>query len=117
MISDFAMRIAVWKNQAEVRREHMSKRRWIGSHSRKVLKSASNRKSAILVGALLSAFCSTVQVQPQGKSPPRVGWIWYGSAQAGPLTSIETSLIEGVQEFGYVDVNTSTFEHSFANVS
>jgi len=108
------MRIAVWKNQAEVRREHMSKRRWIGSHSRKVLKSAINRKSAILVGALLSALCSTVQAQPQGKSPPRVGWLWYGSAQAGPLPSIETSIIDGLQELGYVDGKTIVFEHRFA---
>ena len=92
----------------------MTRRRWIGSHSRKVVKSAINRKSAILVGALLFALCSTVQAQPQGKSPPHVGWIWYGSAPAGPLPSIETSIIDGLQELGYVDGKTIVFEHRFA---
>jgi hypothetical protein len=67
-----------------------------------------------LVGALLSALCSTVEAQPQGKSPPRVGWLWYGSAQAGPLPSIETSIIDGLQELGYVDGKTIVFEHRFA---
>jgi putative ABC transport system substrate-binding protein len=92
----------------------MSKRRWIGSHSRKVVKSAINRKTAILVGAFLAALCSTVEAQPQGKSPARVGWIWYGSATAGPLPSIETAIIDGLQELGYVDGKTIVFEHRFA---
>ena len=92
----------------------MTRRRWNGSHSRKVLESAINHKSAILVGALLFALCSTVQAQPQGKSPAHVGWIWYGSASAGPLPSIETSIIEGLEELGYVDGKTIVFEHRFA---
>ena len=66
----------------------MTRRRWNGSHSRKVLESAINRKSAILVGALLSA-------------------------SAGPLPSIETSIIEGLEELGYVDGKTIVFEHRF----
>ena len=93
----------------------MTRRRWIGSHSRKVVKSAISGRSAILVGAFLAALCSTVEAQPQGKSPARVGWIWYGSAPAGPLPSIETSIIDGLQELGYVDGKTMVLEHRFAD--
>jgi putative ABC transport system substrate-binding protein len=109
------MRIAEWIKQAEVRRERMSRRLWIGSHSRRLLKSAINRKSAILVGALLAALCSRVEAQPQGKSPARVGWLWYGAATAGPLPSIETAIIDGLQELGYVEGKTLVFEHRFAD--
>jgi hypothetical protein len=108
------MRIAEWIKQAEVRRERMSRRLWIGSHSRRLLKSAINRKSAIFVGALLAALCSRVEAQPQGKSPARVGWLWYGAATAGPLPSIETAIIDGLQELGYVDGKTIVFERRFA---
>src|SRR5258708_37136763 len=76
----------------------MSKRSWIESLSRKVLKSVINRKLAILVGALLFALCSTVQAQPQGKSPARVGWLWYGSATAGPLRPVLKRIIDGVPQ-------------------
>jgi putative ABC transport system substrate-binding protein len=114
MIFDFGMWIAEWKKRPVARRNRMNTRPWIGSPSRKILKSAISRKFAILVGALLSALCSTVQAQSQGKSPARVGWLWYGAATAGPLPSIETAIIDGLQELGYVDGKTIVFEHRFA---
>ena len=44
-----------------------------------------------------------------------MGWLWYGSATAGPLPSIETAIIDGLQELGYVDGKTIVFEHRFAD--
>jgi putative tryptophan/tyrosine transport system substrate-binding protein len=55
------------------------------------------------------------EAQPQGKSPARVGWLWYGSAPAGPLPSIETAIVDGLQELGYVDGKTIVFERRFAD--
>ena len=64
--------------------------------------------------ALLFALCGAVQAQPQGKSPARVGWLWHGSAIAGPLPSIETAIVDGLRELGYVDGKTMVLEHRFA---
>jgi putative ABC transport system substrate-binding protein len=64
--------------------------------------------------ATLIAVCSTVEAQRQGKPPARVGWIWYGSAPAGPLPSLETAIVDGLQELSYVDGKTIMFEHRFA---
>ena len=64
---------------------------------------------------MLFALYSTVEAQPQGKSTARVGWLWYGAATAGPLPSIETAIIDGLQELGYVDGKTIVFEHRFAD--
>ena len=44
-----------------------------------------------------------------------MGWLWYGSATAGPLPSIETAIVDGLQELGYVDGKTIVFEHRFAD--
>jgi putative tryptophan/tyrosine transport system substrate-binding protein len=64
---------------------------------------------------LLFALCSTVEAQSQSKSPSRVGWLWYGSATAGPLPSIETAIIESLRELDYVEGRTILFEHRFAD--
>lgn len=55
------------------------------------------------------------EAQPQGKSPARIGWLWYGSAPAGPLASIETAIVDGLQELGYVNGKTILFENRFAD--
>ena len=55
------------------------------------------------------------KAQPQGKPPARVGWLWYGSAPAGPLPSIETAIVDGLQELGYVNGKTIVFENRFAD--
>jgi putative ABC transport system substrate-binding protein len=55
------------------------------------------------------------QAQQPGKSPARVGWLWYGSAPAGALPSIEMAIVDGLQELGYVEGKTLVFEHRFAD--
>ena len=69
----------------------------------------------LALSAMLFALCSTVEAQPQAKPPVRVGWLWYGSAAAGSLPSIETAIVDGLQELGYVDGKTMVFEHRFAD--
>jgi putative ABC transport system substrate-binding protein len=64
---------------------------------------------------VLLALFFPAQARPQGKSMPRIGWIWYGSATTGPLPSIETAIIDGLKELGYVDRKTMVFEHRFAD--
>ena len=85
----------------------------------KVVRSQQSRisKSAfcLALSTMLFALCCTVEAQPQGKHPARVGWLWYGSATAGPLPSIETAIVDGLQELGYVDGKTMVFEHRFAD--
>ncbi|MGH7872811.1 MAG: ABC transporter substrate-binding protein [Candidatus Binatia bacterium] len=64
--------------------------------------------------AVLGASAIAGAQQP-GKSPARVGWIWYGSAPTGALPSIETAIVEGLRELGYVEGKTMVFEHRFAD--
>ena len=58
---------------------------------------------------------SLAEAQPQGKPPARVGWLWYGSAPAGALPTIESAIVDGLRELGYVDGKTLVFEHRFAD--
>jgi putative ABC transport system substrate-binding protein len=85
----------------------------------KVVRSQQSRISkcafCLALSTMLFALCSTVEAQPQGKHPARVGWLWYGSVPAGPLPSIETAIVDGLQELGYVDGKTMVFEHRFAD--
>lgn len=57
---------------------------------------------------------AVVGAQQSGKPPARVGWIWYGSAPAGALPSLEKSVVDGLRELGYVEGKTLVFEHRFA---
>ena len=82
--------------------------------SRRQWSAVSNSVLDFALCVLLFAFCSTVEAQPLGKSPARVGWLWYGSATAGPRPSIETAIVDGLQELGYVEGKTIVFEHRFA---
>lgn len=54
--------------------------------------------------------------QQQSKAPPRIGWLWYGSAPAaGALPSLESAIVDGLRELGYVEGKTLLFEHRFAH--
>ena len=93
----------------------MCKRRWIGSHSRKVLKSAIDHKSAILVRArfalrTLQYGRSAATGQVSAACGLALGRLGIGR----PAPSIETSIIEGPEELGYMDGKTIVFEHRFA---
>jgi putative ABC transport system substrate-binding protein len=68
-----------------------------------------------LLATFLLTTLSATDAQQQAKSPARVGWLWYGSAPAGALPSIETAIVDGLREFGYVDGKTIVFEHRFAD--
>jgi len=52
--------------------------------------------------------------QQQSKAPPRIGWLWYGSAPSGALPGIETAIIDGLKELGYVEGKSIHFENRFA---
>ena len=67
-----------------------------------------------LSAATAPSEAAVVGAQLSGKPPVRVGWIWYGSAPAGALPSIETSIVDGLRELGYVEGKTLVFEHRFA---
>ena len=68
-----------------------------------------------LLATFLLTTLSATEAQQQAKPPARVGWLWYGSAPAGALPSIETAIVDGLREFGYVDGKTIVFEHRFAD--
>ena len=69
----------------------------------------------LTLGAMLFALCPIVQAQPPGKPPARVGWLWYGTAPTGALPSIETAIVDGLRELGYVEGKTIVFEHRYAD--
>lgn len=50
----------------------------------------------------------------QMKKPPRMGWLWFGPAVAGRLPSLESALIDGLADLGYVQEKNFTFVHRFA---
>ncbi|PYJ66661.1 MAG: ABC transporter substrate-binding protein [Verrucomicrobia bacterium] len=108
------MRIAEWKKQAEIRKERMRRQPWIGSHSRKVLKSALRTlKSAILLGAMLFALCFPAQAQ-QPKEMPRIGWLGAGSSTSQlPRTE---AFRRGLRELGYVEGKNILIEYRHAEV-
>ncbi len=63
--------------------------------------------------AALSGAASTGAQQAR-KEPARVGWIWYGSEPAGALPSLESAIVDGLRERGYVEGTNLVFEHRFA---
>jgi putative ABC transport system substrate-binding protein len=67
------------------------------------------------LGVLLFALCFSAEAQQQSKPPARVGWIWYGSAPTGALPSLETAIVDGLRELGYVEGKTIVFEYRFAD--
>jgi putative ABC transport system substrate-binding protein len=68
----------------------------------------------LAVCALLFARYSFAEAQKQSGAPARIGWLWYGSAPTGPQATIETAIIDGLRELGYVEPKTIVFEHRFA---
>ena len=50
----------------------------------------------------------------QQKSAHVIGWLWYGSAPAGALPSIESSIIDGLRDLGYVEGKNLKLEYRFA---
>jgi len=50
----------------------------------------------------------------QANKIPRIGWIWYGALPSGSFPSIETAIIDGLRELGYVDGKTIKIEHRAA---
>ena len=74
-----------------------------------------NKIVSFVLCTILLPVCSSAEAQQPGKSPVRVGWLWYGSAPAGQLPSIETAIVDGLRELGYVEGKTIVFEHRFAN--
>ena len=69
----------------------------------------------LALSAMLLALCSTVEAQQPGKPPARVGWLWYGSAPTGALPSIETAIVDGLRELGYVEGKNLLFVQRFAD--
>ena len=72
-------------------------------------------KISLIVSAMLSVLCPFANGQQQPKPPARVGWLWYGSSPTGALPSVETAIMDGLRELGYVEGKNIVFEYRFAN--
>ena len=76
-----------------------------------------SRQSAILsltAYAILVALCCSARAQ-QSKPVPVIGWLWYGSAPAAnTLPPIESAIIDGLRELGYMEGKNLKFEHRYA---
>ena len=59
------------------------------------------------------AFSSTALAQ-QRKVMPTVGWLWYGVAPTTTLPTVESAIIDGLRELGYVDGKNIRLEHRYA---
>ena len=53
-------------------------------------------------------------VAQQRKSASSVGWLWYGGSPAGSLPTLESAVIDGLHELGYIKGKNLTLEHRFA---
>jgi putative tryptophan/tyrosine transport system substrate-binding protein len=63
--------------------------------------------------AMLLALGNSASAQ-QAKKVPRIGWIWYGAVPSGSFPSVETAIIDGLRELGYVDGKTINIEYRAA---
>ena len=71
---------------------------------------------SLMVCATIYGLCPSAHGQQQRRKPPaHVGWLWYGSAPTGALPSVETAIMEGLRELGYVEGENIVFEYRFAN--
>jgi len=67
----------------------------------------------LIVCVALYALCPSAEAKQQAKAPARIGWLWYGSAPTG--ASVETAIMEGLRELGYVEGKNIIFEYRFAD--
>jgi putative tryptophan/tyrosine transport system substrate-binding protein len=72
-----------------------------------------NPKFALLVGALLLAFCSFAEAQ-QGKKIPRIGFLSAVSSASIPRNRIE-AFQQGLRELGYVEGKNIIIEYRYAD--
>jgi putative ABC transport system substrate-binding protein len=47
------------------------------------------------------------------KRVPTVGWLWYGAAPVGSLPTVESAVLDGLRELGYVDGKNIKLEHQY----
>jgi ABC-type uncharacterized transport system substrate-binding protein len=66
----------------------------------------------VLVAAIFGSVC--LAEAQQTRNLPRIGWLWYGSSPSGSLPTLETAIMDGLRELGYVDGKNIILEHRFA---
>jgi putative ABC transport system substrate-binding protein len=66
-----------------------------------------------LLAPFIFAIVAFAEAQ-QAKKVPRIGWIWYGTVPSGSFPSVETAIIDGLRELGYVDGKTINIEYRAA---
>lgn len=69
----------------------------------------------------LFAFCSALFVLSHGaeaqqklESTQTVGWLWYGAAPSGSLPTLESGIVDGLRELGYVEGKNFKLEYRSA---
>jgi len=112
MIADFGLRIADWKNGANPRRESMKPRPLIQAGFRRLLKNSAmrNLQSAILVGAMLFALCSSARAQPEKIS--RIGFL--GAISPTAIAVRLEAFRQGLRELGYTEGKNIVIEYRWA---
>lgn len=70
---------------------------------------------SLILSAILYVLCPSANGQQQSKPPARIGWLLYGSAPTGALPSVETAVMQGLRELGYVEGKNIVFEYRFAD--
>ena len=89
---------------------------WIDSFGTSVKSTLRNLKSAILLGAMLSALCFSAEAQQQAKIP-KIGWLGARTPSGpggGPGTGAESFRRE-FSKLGYVEGKNITIEYRYAD--
>jgi putative ABC transport system substrate-binding protein len=75
-----------------------------------------NRRQAAIIEALACALLfgilGTAEAQQSNKIPI-IGWLWYGAAPVGSLPTVESAVLDGLRELGYVDGKNIKLEHQY----
>ena len=54
------------------------------------------------------------EAQQKRESTPTVGWLWYGAAPSGSLPTLESGIVDGLRELGYVEGKNFKLEYRYA---
>ena len=72
------------------------------------------RAVQIVLMSVVCALSVAVAAAQQRKAIPTIGWIWYGAAPSGSVSTLESAVVDGLRDLGYVDGKNIRLEYRYA---
>ena len=79
----------------------------------RIMTARSSRLLLLILMVACSLFVSAAAAQ-QRKTVSTVGWLWYGAAPNGSLPTLESAVVDGLRELGYVEDKNLRLEYRYA---